>query len=129
VGERFDALSWLARTVDRVRAQLTAQSAATIRYLLAVASPALAACWQLASHSLSTPSGLMAIAAVALAGAVIALLAQSPSPGDQTGTGPMIRRAVALRRKSWGAAFQRQLDPDAAGRTRPRAPSVAPATA
>jgi Family of unknown function (DUF6412) len=112
-----------------VRAQLTAQPAATIRYLLAVVSPALAGCWQLASHSHGTPSGLMAIAAVALAGAVIALLAQSALPGDLTATGPMVRRAVALRRKSWGAVYQRQLNPDAAGRTRPRAPSVAPAAA
>jgi hypothetical protein len=106
-----------------------AHSAATTRYLLAVASPTLAACWQLASHSLGTPSGLMAIAAVALASAAIALLAQSGSLGHLTAAGPMIRRAVALRRKSWGAVFQRQLNPDAAGHIRPRAPSVAPAAA
>jgi hypothetical protein len=112
-----------------VRAQVIAPSAAAIRYLLAVASPALAACWQLASHSLSTPSGLMAIAAVALAGAAIALLCQTATPGDLTAAGPMVRRAIALRRKSWGAVFQRQLNPDAAGRTRPRAPSVAPTAA
>jgi hypothetical protein len=42
---------------------------------------------------------------------------------------PMIRRASALREKSWGAAFLRQSDPDAAGRSRPRAPSAAPAAA
>jgi hypothetical protein len=41
----------------------------------------------------------------------------------------MIRRASALREKSWRAAFLRQRDPDAAGRARPRAPSAAPAAA
>jgi hypothetical protein len=105
-----------------------APSAAAIRYLLAVASPAIAACWQLASHSLSTPSGLMAIAAVGLASAAHALLAQAGWPGEVTSAGP-VRRAVAMRRKSWGAVFQRQLNPDAAGRARPRAPSAAPAAA
>ena len=42
---------------------------------------------------------------------------------------PLIRRARALREKSWRAAFLRQRDPDAAGRARPRAPSAAPAAA
>jgi hypothetical protein len=42
---------------------------------------------------------------------------------------PMIRRASALREKSWRAAFLRQRDPDAAGRSRPRAPSAALAAA
>lgn len=112
-----------------MRAQFIGLSAALARYLLAVASPALAACWQLASHSVGTPSGLMAIAAVALASAAIALLAQSAWPSDLTAAGPVRRRAVALRRKSWGAVFQRQLNPDAAGRARPRAPSVAAAAA
>jgi len=37
--------------------------------------------------------------------------------------------AAALREKSWSAAFQRQRDPDAAGRARPRAPSAVPAAA
>jgi hypothetical protein len=41
----------------------------------------------------------------------------------------MIRRASALREKSWRAAFSRQRDPDAAGRARPRAPSAALAAA
>jgi Family of unknown function (DUF6412) len=105
-----------------------AQFAAATRNLLAVASPTLFACWQLAPHSLSTPSGLMAIAAVALAGALLVLLAQCSLRGDPA-AGPVIRRTVALRMKSWDAVFQRQLNPDAAGRTRPRAPTVAPAAA
>ena len=46
-----------------------------------------------------------------------------------TGAGPLLQQAVAMRRKSWGAVFQRQLNPDAAGHARPRAPSAAPAAA
>ena len=66
--------------------------------------------------------------AVALAGALLAVLAHTRLPGA-IATGPLLRRSVALRRKSWGAAFQRQRDPDAAGRARPRAPSAVPAAA
>jgi Family of unknown function (DUF6412) len=112
-----------------VRAGLITPSAAAARYLLAVASAGLAACLQLASHSLGTPSGLMTIAAVALAGTVVALLAQAAWRGELAATAPLIGRAVALRRKSWSAAFQRQLNPDAPGHTRARAPSAAPAAA
>lgn len=71
----------------------------------------------------------MAVAAVALAGAIIALLAQSGWLGRAVTAGPLLRRATALRRKSWGAVYQRQLNPDAAGRARPRAPSAVPAAA
>ena len=42
---------------------------------------------------------------------------------------PLTGQGVALREKSWSAAFQRQRDPDAAGRPRPRAPSAVPAAA
>jgi len=80
-----------------------------------------------------SPSGLSALAAAVLAGAmlaaVLALLISVASLSRTTGTVPMIRRASALREKSWRAAFLRQRDPDAAGRPRPRAPSAAPAAA
>jgi hypothetical protein len=80
-----------------------------------------------------SPSGLTAVAAAVLAGAmfavVLALLSSVASASRATATAPMIRRASALREKSWGAAFLRQRDPDAAGRARPRAPSAPPAAA
>jgi uncharacterized membrane protein len=73
--------------------------------------------------------GVTALAATVLAGAmfaaVLALLASVASDCRATAAMPMIRRASALREKSWGAAFLRQRDPDAAGRARPRAPSAA----
>jgi len=84
------------------------------------------------------PSGLIgptatALAATVLAGAmlaaVLALLTSVAGVSRTAAAQPLVRRARALREKSWRAAFLRQRDPDAAGRTRPRAPSAAPAAA
>ncbi len=96
--------------------------------VLGVATGELAASLQLVPDA-AAPSRLMAVAAVALAGAIIALLAESGSLAITLTAGPLLQRAAALRRKSEGAVFQRQLNPDAAGRARPRAPSAAPAAA
>jgi len=83
-----------------------------------------------------SPAGLTALAlggATVLAGAmfaaVLALLISVAGRSRTTAALPLIRRASALREKSWRAAFLRQRDPDAAGRPRPRAPSAAPAAA
>ena len=80
-----------------------------------------------------SPSGLTALAAADLAGAmfaaVLALLTSVAGVSRTAAALPLIRRARALREKSWRAGFLRQRDPDAAGRTRPRAPSAAPAAA
>jgi hypothetical protein len=77
------------------------------------------------------PSGLTALAATILAGtalAAILVLRTVVARMTRTATAlPLLRRAAALREKSWRAAFGRQRDPDARGRTRPRAPSAAPA--
>ena len=84
------------------------------------------------------PSGLIgptltALAAAVLAGAmlaaVLALLTSVAGVSRAAAALPLIRRTRALREKSWRAAFLRQRDPDAAGRTRPRAPSAAQAAA
>jgi hypothetical protein len=81
----------------------------------------------------ASPSGLTAMAGAVLAGAMLAavlvLLTSVSSPSRTSAALPMTRRASALREKSWRAAFLRQRDPDAAGRSRPRAPSAAPAAA
>jgi ABC-type uncharacterized transport system permease subunit len=85
-----------------------------------------------------SPSGQIgstwtALAATVLAGAmfaaVLALLTSVAGVSRTAAALPLIRRARALREKSWRAAFLRQRDPDAAGRARPRAPSAAPAAA
>ena len=73
--------------------------------------------------------GAAVLAGAVLAAAVLALLTSVASLSRTTAALPMIRRASALREKSWRAAFLRQRDPDAAGRSRPRAPSAALAAA
>ena len=71
-----------------------------------------------------------AAAAAAAHGVLVGLYPKSQAMLDiQLEESLGIRRASALREKSWGAAFLRQRDPDAAGRARPRAPSAAPAAA
>ena len=81
----------------------------------------------------ASPTGLTALAATVLAGVmlatVLALLTSVAGVSRSAAALPLIRRARALREKSWRAAFLRQRDPDAAGRTRPRAPSAAQAAA
>jgi hypothetical protein len=93
-----------------------------------VAAGAVMAGWQLAAPGTSA-SALLAVTGAALATAVIALLAQPGLLGIAPLAGPLLRRTAALRRKSWAAVFQRQLNPDAAGRARPRAPTAVPAAA
>jgi hypothetical protein len=87
---------------------------------------AVVLCWQPAS---ATSSGFAALAVVTLAGVIIALLTRSAWLAGALLTGPRRQSASALRRRSRSAACQRQLDPDAAGHSRPRAPSAAPAAA
>lgn len=48
---------------------------------------------------------------------------------DRVAAVRVVRRVTALRDKSWRVAFLRLRDPDARGRSRPRAPSAAPAAA
>ncbi len=99
-----------------------------IRVALTAAVAQVAVGWQLAQHT-ATPSGLLAFATLTLAAALVAVLARAPWPSAALSTGPVLQLGVALRRKSWGAAFQRQRNPDTPGRARPRAPSAAPAAA
>ena len=84
---------------------------------------------QLLAHSELSPTGMLTFAAVVLAGLALALLAHGARIAATVTARPLSGRACALREKSRGAVFQRLLNPDAAGRTRPRAPSAAPAAA
>jgi hypothetical protein len=101
---------------------------ALIASTLAIAAAGFAACFQLTSHA-ANPARMMALAAVGLAAVIIVLLAQTAWLTSALTAGPLRCRVAALQRKSWGAVFQRQLNPDAAGRARPRAPSAAPTAA
>ncbi len=94
----------------------------------------LADLWRGTGHVLLAFPDPSAVAVTLLAGAVLAgalavCLAGGARLGRLSAAVPLIRRAAALREKSWCAAFLPQCDPDAAGRPRPRAPSVAPAAA
>ena len=86
--------------------------------------------WLPAGHAATSPSasGLMALAAVALTGMLVAFLAHGAGIAATVTARPLVL-AATLREKAWSAAFQRQLNPDAAGRPRPRAPSAVPAAA
>lgn len=91
--------------------------------------------WQVAGHLLTilmwvdTPQRAAMLAVAVLAVAVVGCLAVGASLARATTAVPALRRVAALRDKSWRVAFLRQRDPDARGRTRPRAPSAAPAAA
>jgi Family of unknown function (DUF6412) len=94
----------------------------------------VAGLWHGMEHVLLAPSNPSAVAVALLAGAVlagalVACLASAARLGRMSAAAPLIRRAAALREKSWCAAFLPQRDPDAAGRPRPRAPSAVPAAA
>jgi Family of unknown function (DUF6412) len=91
----------------------------------------VAAFWLPTSHPAAAPSasGLMTVAAIALTAMIVAFLARGGQIAAVITARPLTGRAAALRRKSWSAAFQRQRNPDAAGRARPRAPSAPPAAA
>jgi Family of unknown function (DUF6412) len=93
----------------------------------------LAVIWPVVGPVFAGQSGFTALSAAVLAavlaGLIVTVLADSARLVRAITSGPLVRRAAGLREKSWCAAFLRQRDPDAAGRARPRAPSVAPAAA
>jgi hypothetical protein len=72
---------------------------------------------------------MLAALAIVLAGLAVALLAHGAHIAAAVTAQPLSSRARALRKKSWSAVFQRQLNPDSPGHSRPRAPSAVPAAA
>jgi hypothetical protein len=103
-------------------------------------SDALPWLWQMAGHLFAaftwadTPQRTVlltvaALAVVVLAAKVVGSLEAGASLAGATGAIPVRRRVAALRERSWRVAFLPQRDPDARGRSRPRAPSAAQAVA
>lgn len=98
-------------------------------------SGVFAGLWQVAGHLTAvlmladTPQRVAVLTVAVLAVAVVGCLAVDASRSGAMAALPVLRRVTALREKSWRVAFLRQRDPDARGRTRPRAPSAAPAAA
>ena len=76
-----------------------------------------------------TPQRLAALAVAVLAAVAAGCVAAAVRVDRAPAPVPVVRRVTALRDKSWRVAFLRLRDPDARGRSRPRAPSAAPAAA
>ena len=96
--------------------------------------------WQVAGHLLAvllladTPQRVAILAVPVVIGAIVAIavagsIAVGASVAGAAGPLPVARRVTVLREKSWRVAFLRLRDPDARGRSRPRAPSAATAAA
>jgi hypothetical protein len=96
---------------------------------------AFAGLWQVAEHLLAvltwadTPQRAATLTVAVLAVALIGSLAAGAIRTGDLAVAPVTRRVAALRDKSWRVAFLRLRDPDSRGRTRPRAPTAAPAAA
>ena len=76
-----------------------------------------------------TPQRLAALAVAVLAAVAAGCVAAAVRIDRAPAAVPVSRRVTALRDKSWRVAFLRLRDPDARGRSRPRAPAAAPAVA
>jgi hypothetical protein len=76
-----------------------------------------------------TPQRLAALAIAVLAVVAAGCVATAVRADHATAAIPVVRSVTALRDKSWRVAFLRLRDPDARGRSRPRAPAAAPAAA
>lgn len=76
-----------------------------------------------------TPQRLATLAVAALAVVAAGCVAAAIRFDGAPAAVPVVRRVTALRDKSWRVAFLRLRDPDARGRSRPRAPAAAPAAA
>ena len=74
-----------------------------------------------------TPQRLAVLAVAVLAAVAAGCVAAGVRVDRALATVPIVRRVTALRDKSWRVAFLRLCDPDARGRSRPRAPAKAPA--
>lgn len=76
-----------------------------------------------------TPQRLAVLAVAVLAAVAAGCVAAAVRVDRVPAPVPVVRRVTALREKSRSAAFLRLRDPGAPGRSRPRAPSAAPAAA
>jgi uncharacterized protein DUF6412 len=78
--------------------------------------------------TLPTTAGVFGIATVAVAGVLLVLLVSHDVDADPVRSAISVR-AIALRERARHSAHLRLRDPDAAGRTRPRAPGRTPTAA
>lgn len=76
-----------------------------------------------------TPQRLAVLAVAVIAAVAAGCVAVSVRVDRAPAAVPVLRRVTALRDRSWRVAFLRLRDPDARGRSRPRAPAAAPTAA
>jgi hypothetical protein len=76
-----------------------------------------------------TPQRLAVLAVAVLAAVAAGCVAAAVRVDRALAAVPVVRRATALRDRSGRVAFLRLRDPGARGRSRPRAPTAAPAAA
>lgn len=82
--------------------------------------------WNALAQLLTAPAGLTALAAAATLALLAGLVSGTLTTARLLGaTAPHAVRDRVLRRRAYGTAFLPQRDPDARGRSRPRAPSAA----
>jgi hypothetical protein len=96
----------------------------------------MASAWSLCAYALGLvaggtgPTELIAGAALAAASVLAVAIWAHVATGALSGSGyPLRRRTAAPRERLRPARLPRLRDPDAAGRTRPRAPSARPSAA
>ena len=82
------------------------------------------ACWHILMHSLTTPSGLMVMAALVIAGTILAAVVRCGVRASRLASNSPPVRLTAQRVDCRAVLVLRQFDPDAAGRARPRAPGA-----
>jgi hypothetical protein len=87
------------------------------------------ACWHILVQSLTTPSGLMVMAAFVIAGTIISAIVHCGERASALASNSPPVRLMAQRVACRAEVVLRQFDPDAAGRARPRAPGAVPTAA
>ena len=97
--------------------------------LLAVGLISLGELAGLLAVDAASPQRLAVLAVAVLTAVAVGCVAGSVPVDRVLAAVPVVRRVTALRDKSYQVAFLRLRDPDARGRSRPRAPTAAPAAA
>jgi hypothetical protein len=85
--------------------------------------------WHAIVHSVTSPSGLMVLAAFVLAGTILVAVVRCCQMAGAIASSSLAVCSMAQRMDYRAAVVRRQFDPDAAGRARPRAPGAVPAAA
>jgi hypothetical protein len=81
------------------------------------------------SDAISGPGAVLALTAVAVTGLTLLVVLATRAPRHDGGSSPVRIQALPACRRDCHTAYVRLRDPDAAGRPKPRAPSLVAAAA